>query len=141
MFCMHVTFQFREPDFKLRTLDEHLLHCAELETNDGASRDFGVNRKSELLRLQFFNLCSGALVPDIMHDVLEGLLQYEAKLVLAHIISGCRYIRLSHLNHLFESIELGYMEVSDRPSPIVLNMDDNHLKQNGMIVVHVLDVI
>lgn len=50
-------------------------------------------------------------------------------------------MRLLHLNHLFESIELGYMEVSDRPSPIGLNTDNNHLKENGMIVVHVLDVI
>ena len=117
----------------LRTLEEHLHHCTELETNEEASVEFGVNRKSVLTQLQFFDLCSGALIPDIMHDVLEGVLQYEAKLVLAHVISGCRCIRLSHLNHLIESVELGYMETSSQPSPIILNMEDRHLRQNGMV--------
>ena len=73
-----------------------------------------------------------------MHDVLEGVLQYEAKLVLAHLIRHCRHIRLSHLNNTIESIELGYMEVSSRHSPTVHNMEDKHLKQNGMcIMLHV----
>ena len=85
-----------------------------------------------MTQLQYFNICSGALIPDVMHDVLEGVLQYETKLVLSHITSGCHYISMSHVNHLIECIELGYMEVSNRPSAIVLNMDDKHLKQNGM---------
>jgi hypothetical protein len=109
-----------------------LRHCAEIETDDGASIRYGVKRKSLLTQLQYFNICSGALIPDVMHDVLEGVLQYEAKLVLSHITSGCHYISLSHVNHLIECIELGYMEVSNRPSAVVLNMDDKHLKQNGM---------
>ena len=71
-----------------------------------------------------------------MHDVLEGVLQYETKLILSHITS-CHYTSLSHVNHLIECIELGYMEVSSRPSIIVLNMDDKHLKQNGMKDLHV----
>ena len=106
-YCMHIVclcIQFSESDFELRTIDDHLQHCDELETNVEASTEYGVNRKSVLTQLQFFNLCSGALIPDIMHDVLEGVLQYEAKLVLAHIISHCRHI---HLNNMIESIELG----------------------------------
>ena len=129
-------FQFREPDFTLRTIDDHLRHCVEIETSAEASVRYGVNRKSILTQLQFFNICSGALIPDVMHDVLEGVLQYETKLILSHITS-CHYISLSHVNHLIECIELGYMEVSSRPSTIVLNMDDKHLKQNGMKDLHV----
>ena len=126
-------FQFREPDFTLRTIDDHLRHCVEIETSAEASVRYGVNRKSILTQLQFFNICSGALIPDVMHDVLEGVLQYETKLILSHITS-CHYISLSHVNHLIECIELGYMEVSSRPSTIVLNMD---LKLNGMKDLHV----
>ena len=107
-------------------------HCAEIETDEEASTRYGVKRKSLLTQLQYFNICSGALIPDVMHDVLEGVLQYEAKLVLSHITSGCHYISLSRVNHLLECIELGYMEVCNRPSAVVLNMDDKHLKQNGM---------
>ena len=66
-----------------------------------------------------------------MHDVL-GVLQYEAKLVPSHIISGYHYISKSHVNHLLKYIELGYMEVSNRPCAVVLNMDDKDLKLIGM---------
>ena len=31
---------------------------------------------------QYFSVASGALLPDIMHDVLEGALPYEIKLML-----------------------------------------------------------
>ena len=72
------------------------------------------------------------MIPDIMHDVLEGALQYETNVLLAHIINEARHLQLSKLNHIIECVELGYMESSSRPSPI-LNMEDKHLKQNGMI--------
>jgi hypothetical protein len=42
--------------------------------------------RSALMELRYFDICSGALVPDVLHDVLEGGLQYEAKLLLQHCI-------------------------------------------------------
>ena len=32
-----------------------------------------MNFRSELLRLEHFDICNGTLIPDVMHDVLEGL--------------------------------------------------------------------
>ena len=121
--------QFSEKDFTLCTLNHHLCLCDEIEVDSGTSREYGVNRKSVLTKLQYFDIYSGALVPDIMHDVLEGVLQYETKLVLIHIIQGCRYLILKHLNHLIACVNLGYMEVSSRPYEISLS--DDKLKQNG----------
>lgn len=43
---------------------------------------YGVNRRSSLNSLTYFDVSSGALVPDIMHDVLEGVLPLELKLML-----------------------------------------------------------
>lgn len=43
---------------------------------------FGVNRKSVLQDLDYFDVASGALIPDIMHDILEGALPLEMKLML-----------------------------------------------------------
>ena len=106
--------------------------CTELESDDQASMEYGVNRKSVLTELRFFNICNGSLLPDVMHDVLEGVLQYEAKLVLYHLIRECRCMKLSHFNHLIETVELGYMENKNRPSPVKLNMEDRSLRQNGM---------
>lgn len=34
----------------------------------------------------YFHVCGGGLLPDIMHDLLEGALQYEAKLMLREMI-------------------------------------------------------
>ena len=52
------------------------------------------------------------LVPDVMHDILdilEGTLQFEAKLVLQHIVRE-RYVSHSMFAGTLAGLELGYME-------------------------------
>lgn len=66
-----------------------------------------------------------------MHDVLEGVLQYETKLVLIHMTQTCHYLTIKHLNHLITSVNLGYMEASSRLTEISLS--DDKLKQNGEV--------
>ena len=65
-------------------------HCESLEDDpanyEENSKEFGVNYRSKLLELKYFDICGGGLVADVMHDLLEGTLQYEAKLVLKHVI-------------------------------------------------------
>lgn len=89
-----------------------------------------------LSELKYFNVVSGSLVPDIMHDVLEGMLQYEAKLMLKQFIYQDHYFTLRQLNQLIESFELGYSEVKSRPSLIsqatLEDRGSNHLTQSGM---------
>lgn len=67
----------------------HSYHCAVLERNDLLPADkhhfsliYGVNRCAFLNTLEFLSVTSGALIPDIMHDVLEGILPLEVKLML-----------------------------------------------------------
>ena len=50
------------------------------------SREYGVNHKSLLSDITHFDICSGALVSDIMHDLLEGIVQYETKLLLIKLL-------------------------------------------------------
>lgn len=71
-----------------------------------------------------------------MHDVLEGLLQYEIKLLLQIMINTKSYISLGELNTRLECLELGHMESKDQPTQIAqttLQSSGNSLKQNGMI--------
>ena len=78
------------------------------------------------------------MVPDVMHDVLEGVLQYEIKLMLQELIYAESYISLDELNTRLECLELGHMESKDRPTQITqttLQSSGNSLKQNGMISV------
>ena len=44
--------------------------------------EFGINQRSILDELLYFKVCSGALVQDVVHDVLEGTKAY----LLIHLI-------------------------------------------------------
>ena len=97
------------------------------------SKEFGVNYRSELLELRYFDICGGGLVADVMHDLLEGTLQYETKLILKHVINQ-RYITYKTFADLLEGLELGYMEMDNKPTMIparVITSDDKHLGQKG----------
>lgn len=86
LFCF--AYQFIESQFELRSHSEHSRQCAILERDDLAnyhqhySAVFGVNRRALLDSLNFFSVVGGALIPDIMHDVLEGILPLEVKAML-----------------------------------------------------------
>lgn len=53
-----------------------------MDTTGELSKRYGINRNSILNDLKYFHVCSGALIPDIMHDMLEGVLRHEVKLML-----------------------------------------------------------
>lgn len=131
--------KFRARDFTLKTPAMHSHQLQLLENSNGStresiSREYGINYTPVLNNLQYFDVTSGSLIPDIMHDVLEGVLQYEAKLLLQQIISSDHYCTLVDLNNQIESIELGYSEVKSRPSlisTVTFNEKDGSLKQSG----------
>lgn len=76
------------------------------------------------------------MVPDVMHDILEGALEYETKLLLRVLIHK-GYFTLDQFNSRLENIDLGYMEIKNRPTLIVettLYGSSNKLKQEGKYV-------
>lgn len=104
------------------------------ELHKKMSKKYGINAPSSLLKLRYFDLCSGALVPDVMHDVLEGVLEYEVKLLLRYCIEDRKYFSYKELQDWMEGFQLGYMEMPNRPTPItreILKKKDNSLNQNG----------
>lgn len=81
--------QFLESDFELRCKSKHFDHCNLIEHDETSTEDrqhyslvYGVNRRALLTSLQFFDVASGALIPDIMHDILEGSLPLVVKQML-----------------------------------------------------------
>ncbi len=74
-----------------------------------------------------------------MHDILEGALQYEMKVMLNEMIYQDNYFSLDILNTRLEHFELGYMEAKDRPSQIsdttMRNTSSNTLKQQGILLL------
>lgn len=98
------------------------------------SIEYGINNRTPLLDLKYFDPCGGGLVADVMHDLLEGVLQYETKVLLQHYVFEAKAISATILHELMESFEYGFMEVKNRPTSIerkTLRSKDNLLKQNG----------
>ena len=79
--------QFISANFEPRTRTTHNLHCADLNgpLHDHITTAYGVQRNSILNQSRYFHVTEG-LSPDIMHDLLEGCLQYETKELLKHFI-------------------------------------------------------
>ena len=76
------------------------------------------------------------LLPDVMHDLLEGTLQFEAKLILRHVITE-RYISYPKFARLLAGLELGYMEADNRPLEIAsstISSSEKTLRQKGILV-------
>lgn len=108
------------------------------DTTGIKSKEFGINRNSALNELAYFHVCSGALIPDIMHDILEGALQYEFKLMLQVMTRTENYFTLDIFNSRLENTDFGYMEAKNKPTSLssqTVSSDGNSLKQNGMIQV------
>jgi len=75
------------------------------------------------------------LVPDIMHDVLEGSAQFEVKELMKHLINN-ENITLKEVNSQIESFPYSPTDVRNKPSTIsqtTLNSSDNSLKQKGKL--------
>ena len=82
-----------------------------------------------------FHVTEG-LAPDIMHDILEGSLQYEIKELLKYIVLERKLISLSLLNQRITSFSYGLIETPNKPIPISntsLHSPDHSLKQSGML--------
>ena len=132
--------QLHEQDFTQRKLRIHLQQCDILERNAGDrvenSKLYGVSHRSILLELKNFDHCRGVLLPHTMHDLLEGFLQYESKLVLQHCIMEECYRTYSMFSQSLEGVELGYMEIDDLPTHItrlVLTSTEKNLGQKSTL--------
>ena len=107
-------------------------HCVGLEgpLHDHIATTNGVVSNSVLNTCRYFHVSSG-LVPDIMHDILEGSL----KLCMRHPLI---YLIQEKLNALSDRISFDYgpSEVKNRPTEIsaVSLSSDGRLKQSSMFI-------
>ena len=133
-----VPVQFTADQFLQRTRATHEQQSQSIETAASSSvkahltTTYGIHRNSILNSLRYYHVADG-LPPDIMHDILEGALPYEAKLLLLHFISN-RYFTLGELNQRIKSFPYGTENSSSKPSLIsaaTMCSSDNSLKQSG----------
>ena len=69
--------------------------------------------KLSLDSLEYFSVASGALVPDIMHDILEGALPYEIKLMLKMSVFNLSLLASETSTHLHVGFHCGQKTFHD----------------------------
>ena len=114
-----------------------MAHCAGLEGSlrDHIATTYGVSRNSILNSLKYFSV-TNCLVPDVMHDILEGSLQLCTKLLLNRFIVDRRLFTLAVLNQRITSYKYG-PAITEKPSSIsrtTLGTNDGKLHQSGIIL-------
>lgn len=109
---------FREDDFALRDRISHAQQCSLLNSSDRLrlSVEYGINRQSSLDSLVYFSVVD-SLPHDIMHDLLEGVMPYELKLLLRHCTAKS-YFRIDSLNQRLSAFDYGYSEIGDKPAAV-----------------------
>lgn len=135
---MSSTEQFTERAFQLRTQELYDSHCDGLEgpLHDHIATTYGIVHNSILNSCRYFHVTSG-LVPDIMHDILEGSLELCMRHLLIHLISEEKLFSVAFLNTRIASFSYGPLEVKNKPTAVALAYisKDGHLKQSGVLLL------
>ena len=103
---------FCESECELRTPELHLDQCQLSSESNEMSTWFGINRISILEVVPGFSVVTG-LPHDIMHDLFEGFMHYELKLLLSYCVWEQKYFTIKDLNHKISVFDFGE---EDRPS-------------------------
>ena len=131
--CM-ATFETLQKCYSLDQLDlrnenDHLRQCATLDAT--SSTEFGINRKSSIFELQYFNPFF-AMPHDVMHVVLEGALKYFLKLFLEYCICTKKLFTCEILNERIKNFPDGNEDKSNQPSPIsLIHLTKGSLRQTA----------
>lgn len=95
---VHVSpLQFNSDVFQPRTRESHARHCRALNgpLQGHLATTYGIVRHSILNTSEYFHVTDG-LASDMMHDVLEGCVQYEMKELTKHFIDA-NVIKLANI--------------------------------------------
>ena len=96
----------------------------------------GINTRSPLNKLKYFHVCNFGLPPDVMHDLLEGYVEYTTKLLLNQLINKEKLFTLQHLNNLIVHFNYGGNDARNKPNCLTtkeLLCEDHGLNQSGKI--------
>ena len=117
-----------------------MTHCNHISLLNGPlheynSTTYGLRCNSVLNKSVYFHVTNG-LVPDIMHDVLEGSLAYELKEFIKYAHSNW-YFQLNDLNEVIKLFPYGFTDAKNKPSSFnisLLTSSDHGLRQSGKLL-------
>lgn len=121
-------FSEDSPKMTLRTKELHAEHCQRIQSNPSLPYVMGVKKSCLLNSLQYFHTTENFSV-DIMHDILEGVGQFEMKLLIQHLIEN--YTTSAEVNRRIQSFNYGFMEQNNKPPGVQLRDGSNDLGLNA----------
>ena len=110
--------------FTMRTPDEYDMHVSLVAKYPDMRTLYGVKLDSPLNKLQYFHVVSG-LPPDIMHDVREGVLEYELPLIVSKFVMDDHF-SLEWLNIQLRTWDYGPLEARYKPVEFPKNLQSKH---------------
>lgn len=121
-------FSEDSPKMSVRTKELHAEHCQSMQSNPILPYVMGVKRSCLLNSLQYFHTTANFSV-DIMHDILEGVGQYEMKLLLQHLIDN--YTTSAEVHRRIQNFNYGFLEQNNKPPGVALREGSNDLGLNA----------
>ena len=124
----------------------HRRHCASLmgPLHDHNAKVYGIQRDSILNTSNFFHVAEGlSLVPDIMHDILEGCAQYEVKELLKHLHQD-NVVTLDYVNDQIKTFPYSTPDSRNKPSAIsgtTFKSPDHSVKEKGPYLSYSIEYI
>jgi hypothetical protein len=114
-----------EKHLTLRTADLYDQQVSNLAAGMITVTDCGIKRPSVLAKLTYYHPASNDS-SDIMHDLFEGVIPYETKLFICHILYEVKptCLSLTELNHRIKAADYGQCNSRSKPSLLV----ESHLK-------------
>ena len=117
-FCLLEKHRFQtvfcedDQEVVLRTADMHAQHCQTVQTDPRLPHVYGVKRVCLLNSLKYFNTANNFSV-DIMHDILEGVGQFEVKLILKYIQGN--FLNAEQVVGRIHAYDYGFNQRRNRP--------------------------
>nr|XP_055032090.1 uncharacterized protein LOC129420928 isoform X1 [Misgurnus anguillicaudatus] len=103
--------------FEMRTKEKHQQHVQDVLQDSTLVVQYGVKRSCPLSdNLKHFHAIGG-FPPDLLHDLLEGVVPVEMALCLRKLI-GKRYFTLESLNSAIKQFPYKFSDRTDQPQPI-----------------------
>ncbi|XP_053475799.1 uncharacterized protein LOC128605004 [Ictalurus furcatus] len=108
----------------------HTEHCKALNENPELRSIYGVKKSCVHNSLQYFH-CTDNYAVVIIHDLLEGVVQYELKLFFEYLVKQ-DYVSLNTLSNRIQSFNYGYTDCKNKPSGLKMDDKGKHLGLNAI---------
>lgn len=102
-------------NFDKRNIETHNNQLELLRQGLNIPKDFGIKSVNSILNDSKYFHTTNNLVFDIMHDLLEGLLPMEIKLVLQYYVIEKKYFTVEFLNESINLFKYGQTERKNKP--------------------------